>query len=253
MSEADKKTVEKTQAEIDAEVGARNADAVRSIAEAKRAEAEAAKLEQETRQAKADADVSELELRAAQINIDRADELRKRELSEDAYHHLYRFVGQVSDSTVSDCMQELSYWSRSFPRCGITIVFYSPGGSVIPGMALYDFIRGLSQSGHHITTMCAGYAASMAGILLQAGDTRVIGRESYILIHEITAGTHGKIGEMKDDVKFYERICARVVSIFVKRSGGKLTKAKMQREWVGHDWWIDSDMALALGIVDEVR
>jgi len=93
----------------------------------------------------------------------------------------------------------------------------------------------------------------MGGIALQAGDRRVIGKESYILVHQITAGTMGKIDQMKDDVHFYEHICDRVVDIFVARSSGKLTRQKMRKEWTGHDWWLDSTDALKYGVVDEVR
>jgi ATP-dependent Clp endopeptidase proteolytic subunit ClpP len=243
----------KADAEAEAKASATAAEVAKAQAEAKKAESEAAYFAAQTRREIATAEQEECELYVTKINRDIQDELRKRQLAHDSYHHVYRFVGTVGDKTVEDCIHELSYWNRSCPKCDITIIFYSPGGSVIPGMALYDFIRSLSNEGHSITTMCAGYAASMAGILLQAGDTRIIGKESYILIHEISAATHGKMGEMKDDVKFYEHICKRVVDIFVNRSGGKLTKSRMTKEWVGHDWWIDSDLALTLGIVDEVR
>lgn len=208
MTDAAKKTVEtqpKTQKEIDAEIEARKAEAVKAIAEAKKAEQEAAYFAAQTRRELATAEQEECELYVTKINRDIQEELRKRQLAADTYHHVYRFVGAVTDDAVSKCISELSYWSRSCHGCDITIIFYSPGGSVIPGMALYDFIRRLSNDGHHITTMCAGY------------------------------------------------ICKRVVDIFVNRSGGKLTKSRMTREWVGHDWWIDSDLALTLGIVDEVR
>ena len=46
---------------------------------------------------------------------------------------------------------------------------------VIAGLALYDFIQTLRRKGHKVTTVSYGMAASMAGILLQAGDVRVMG------------------------------------------------------------------------------
>ena len=85
------------------------------------------------------------------------------------------------------------------------------------------------------------------------GDVRVMGRESYLMIHEISAGAGGKIGEINDAVKFYERVCERVVDIFVSRSGGKCSRAQFKKNWNRADWWIDSAEALRWGFVDAVR
>jgi ATP-dependent protease ClpP protease subunit len=93
----------------------------------------------------------------------------------------------------------------------------------------------------------------MAGILLQSGDHRWIGRQSYLMIHEISAGAGGKIGELKDSVEFFDAICKRVVSIFVDRSEGKCTKARFVKGWTRTDWWLMSEDAHKLGFVDEIR
>ena len=84
---------------------------------------------------------------------------------------------------------------------------------MIDGMALFDYIQQVKAMGHHVTTGCMGYAASMAGILLQAGHRRVMGRESYVLIHEVAAGAAGKIGEIEDTVEFLKKIEDRVLDI----------------------------------------
>ena len=237
---------EPTQAEIDARVDCAKANA-------EKARAAARNLAAEERQGIAQARSFEASARSAEMDLELASELHARHLASDSHHHVYRFAGKVASETVKTCMDELSYWHRMDEKCPMEVVFYSPGGEVMCGMALYDFLRDMSQRGHYITTVCSGYAASMAGIILQAGDKRIIGSESYLLVHEITAATYGKVGVIEDDVKFYKRICERVANIFVSRSGGKLTKARMNKEWVGHDWWIDSKLALELGMVDEVR
>ncbi len=237
---------ELTPAEIDASVDC-------TKAQAERARAAARNFLAQERETLAQARTAEAAAASAEMDLAVSAELHARHLAADAHHHVYRFAAKVASETVRHCIDELSYWHRMDEKCPMEVVFYSPGGEVMCGMALYDFLRDMSQRGHHITTVCSGYAASMAGIILQAGDKRIIGAESYLLIHEITAATYGKVGVIEDDVKFYKRICDRVVGIFVNRSGGKLTKARMNKEWRGHDWWIDSKLALQLGIVDEVR
>jgi ATP-dependent Clp endopeptidase proteolytic subunit ClpP len=249
-------TVAKTQAEIDAEVEARKAEAVKAIAEAKKAEQEAAYFAAQTRRELATAEQEECELSVAKINLSIQHELRQRQLANDAYHHVYQFTGKVDDKSVSDCIHELSYWHRQCranqeEACPITIVFYSPGGSALAGFALFDYIGFLRRSGHHVTTVCSGWAASMGAILTQAGDTRVMGPESYLLIHQVSGGAIGSTGDIEDTAEFMKKMNKRMAGIFAKRStlSIRAIEARMERK----DWTIDSDEALKLGLVDEVR
>jgi ATP-dependent protease ClpP protease subunit len=218
--------------------------------------ADAEKNRAEARKLNAEAEQAEHASAVALILRTQAEEDERHRVESDAHRRVYRFAGAVTASSASDCIRKLTLWDRLDPECPVEIIFNSPGGSVIDGMALFDVITSMSLRGggtHEVTVGTLGYAASMAGILLQAGDVRWMGKQSYLMIHEISAGTGGKIGEIKDDVKFYEAICARVVDIFVARSGGKITKAKFVRGWLRTDWWILSDEALKLGFVDEVR
>ena len=172
-------------------------------------------------------------------------------LANDYNNRRYVFNAAVSTSSVEKCMQCLGEWSRTEPGCPIELVIMSPGGEVFPGMGLFDFLRTLSHAGHHITTVALGYAASMGGILLQAGDTRVMGKESYVLIHEVSAGGIGKVGEMEDKVELMKVMCARTVRIFAERSN--LTTEFIEEHWKRTDWWLTSEECLEHGLVDEVR
>lgn len=242
---------EKAQAiirKLDAEAEAASASAVKS-----RAEAEAAlRLAEET----------SLRMEQAKINLTREQRKEREELASDKHHFVYSFTDAVNSGSVRGCISQLTQWSRNNPGCDMEIIFNSPGGSVIDGMALFDFIMGLRRQGHHVTTLALGYAASMAGILLQVGDKRTIGREAYILIHEISFGAGGKIGEVEDEVAFVKKIQERVLKIFALRcaeAGQAGTAAKpfslstLKRNWRRKDWWLSSEEALAGGLVDEVR
>ena len=166
-------------------------------------------------------------------------------------NHLYRFSGSVNEGSVRKCMSKLTEWDRLDSKCKMEIVFSSPGGSIIDGFELFDFMQELRGKGHHLTTGSLGMAASMAGILLQAGDVRWIGHQSWMMIHRAAFGAIGKTYEVEDEVKLVKRIEDRCVDIFVSRS--KLSKIKIKRNWDRKDWWIDADECLALGLVDEVR
>ena len=74
-------------------------------------------------------------------------------------------------------------------------------------------IKAHRNKGHKITTGSLGYAASMAGILLQAGDVRWIGHQSWMMIHRAAFGAYGKTFEIEDEVRFVRRIEERIFNI----------------------------------------
>jgi len=228
---------EKTQAEIDAEIANMNAEAVKMLAEA------------EMIRANIDGAVSYNGQQ--RIILDRMQHEEKLRSAQDLLHHTFHFTSDVNDKSARECMAQLSYWMRTDPGANIEIIFSSPGGSVIAGMALFDFIQEVRSKGHLVTTSTIGYAASMAGILLQADDRRVMGREAYILIHQVSSFVGGSFGAIEDEVEFIKKIQSRILDIFAARS--KLTKKQLEANWKRKDWWLDSDEALRLGIVDEVR
>lgn len=213
-------------------------------AETARERAETAKLEAEAATARCDAELARLTLETLQRG-------HREEAATDARNHVYKFNEPVTAVSVVRCIANLSMWSRLEPGCDIEIVFNSPGGSVIDGFALYDFLTELRSRRHRVTTVCRGMAASMAGVLLQAGDVRVMGAESVLLVHEISFGAGGKIGEVEDEVAFAKMLTQRVLRIFEKRTA--LSAKQIDARWRRKDWWLDSDEALKLGFVDEIR
>jgi ATP-dependent protease ClpP protease subunit len=91
---------------------------------------------------------------------------------------------------------------------------------------LYDFIQELKFAGHTVITKTLGMAASMAGILLQAGSKRVMGSEAYVLIHEVSFMAGGPIGVVEDEVEFVKMIQARVLDIFARKAARALEGIK---------------------------
>lgn len=214
-------------------------------------QAETLVAQAEARKIAAEADEAELKAKEANLRWKRAEREHKIRWAEDLENHVYRFSGPVDDMSVQECMQELSHWSRIDPACDIDIVFSSPGGSIISGFELFDFIQTLRSSGHQITTGSLGYAASMAGVLLQSGSSRWIGHQSWMMIHRAAFGAFGKTFEIEDEVKFVKRIEERIINIFTARSS--LTSSKIKRNWDRKDWWLSADECLELGLVDEIR
>ena len=221
------------------------------IASTRKLNAEAEKIETEAKVVSTTLEKAKLDLQLKQLQLEKEVDRKKREEAKDHRNFLYRFNTKVSDVAVLTCMETLTEWHRIDPTCSIEIIFSSPGGSIIDGFELFDFLQDLRSKGHHLTTGTLGYAASMAGILLQAGDVRWVGQQAWVMIHRAAFGAWGKTYEIEDEVKFINRIEERILDIFTSRSN--LTARKIKKNWDRKDWWISADEAMDMGLVDEIR
>ncbi|MDX6243297.1 MAG: ATP-dependent Clp protease, protease subunit [Frankiales bacterium] len=195
----------------------------------------------ETRKAITDAAKADVELGEAR----RRDQDARAEAGRTL---VYTFYAEVGEDSVRTAMQTLAAWSRRDPGAPITIVLNSPGGRVLDGLALYDFLLRLRRDGHHLRIEVVGRAASMGGILLQAGDERIIGPNAFLLIHEVSGGAEGRSSELGDRVEFYGLMEKRLLAILAERSS--MTDRQIRTRWQRKDWWLSADEAVSLGFAD---
>lgn len=73
----------------------------------------------------------------------------------------------VDDPTASLIVAQLLYLDSEAPDQEIRLYINSPGGSVTAGLAIYDTMKSLNAP---VSTVCIGFAASMATILLAGGS-----------------------------------------------------------------------------------
>ncbi len=81
----------------------------------------------------------------------------------------------------------LTYSLENHPTKQISMYIHSPGGVVSAGMAIYDTMQYISCPVH---TMAVGHAASMASLLLAAGEKhhRSALPNTRIMIHQPSGG-----------------------------------------------------------------
>lgn len=174
---------------------------------------------------------------------------REQEQSADA-QRLFSFFGDVTKSSAAGCLHTVQQWHREAPDRPITICFNSPGGSVTDGLALYDAIKRIQDTGLEINTESLGWAASMGGVLLQAGNTRAMGKHAYMMIHEVSNVALGNVSEIEDELKFTKRLQERLLDILAHRA--TIDRQQIKRNWKRKDWWLDANEALELGFIDEI-
>jgi ATP-dependent Clp protease protease subunit len=205
------------------------------------------KLHHEIRKLTAEADMAEQE-----------QELRReaRLLREDT-QRVISFNDSVQCVSVGVCKKKLAALARLERTAPIEIVFNSPGGSVFEGLDLYDTIMKLRSEGTPINTTVLGMGASMAGILLQAGERRRIGESALLMVHEVSSFSIGKLSSMEDDMDLSKRLYDRCIGILAARSLSSgctepLTAEQIKAKAYRKDWWLSADEALKHGLVDGI-
>lgn len=128
----------------------------------------------------------------------------------------------------------------------IRVEINSPGGDVWDGVAIYNALRAHPAK---VTTRVDGIAASIASVIAQAGDHRVMLGGSQMMIHNawgLTVGDHGDHEDMASMLMHQDDVIA---GIYAQRSGGAKDdfKALMDAET-----WLTAEAAVELGLADEV-
>lgn len=219
-------------------------------AQIKKLDLEAEKLGLDIEIAKLEKRSTKLELEARRMELEERTQVYGEKKAKADRHGRYMFFGPVGANSVSECIGELQFWHRQNPDKDFEVILNSPGGDVLHGLALYDDLTALREQGHHITVTVRGMAASMGGILLQAGDERVVGKNSHVLIHEISTGAIGKLSEIEDEAKFCEQLSRQLLDILAERS--TLTQQQIRRKWRKTDWWLSAEEAVDLGFADRI-
>lgn len=93
-------------------------------------------------------------------------------------------VGEINSDTASKLIQKLMYLDQNDLE-EITLYINSPGGEVMSGLAVYDYIKIMKSP---VRTVTIGDAASMGAIIFLAGENREMLPHTRILIHDPSYG-----------------------------------------------------------------
>ncbi|MDR0619121.1 MAG: ATP-dependent Clp endopeptidase proteolytic subunit ClpP [Bacteroidales bacterium] len=159
------------------------------------------------------------------------------------------FLGTPIDSDVANIIQaQILFLDSADSRKDIQIYLNSPGGSVYDGLGIYDTMQYVSPD---IATICTGMAASMASIILCAGEKgkRTALKHSRILIHQPMGGTKGQAADIEIEAREIIKIRKELYEIIAQHSGQKYEKIYKDAD---RDYWMNAQEALEYGMIDEV-
>ena len=130
------------------------------------------------------------------------------------------------------------------------IFFYlnSPGGLVSAGLAIYDTMRYIKPP---VSTVCMGQAASMAAILLSAGEKgrRFALPHARILIHQPLGGFQGQATDIGIQAREILRLKEELNRILSEMTDQPMEKIEKDTD---RDYYMGSEEARSYGIIDEV-
>ena len=130
----------------------------------------------------------------------------------------------------------------------IQIYINSPGGSVYAGLGIYDTMQFIKPN---VATICTGMAASMAAVLLCAGEKgkRSGLTHSRVMIHQPMGGAQGQASDIEITAKEIITLKQELYQIIAKHSGQSYDKVYQDSD---RDYWMKSDKALEYGMIDEI-
>lgn len=159
------------------------------------------------------------------------------------------FLGLPVNDYVANVIQaQLLYLDSVDSGKDIQIYFNSPGGSVHAGLGIYDTMQYISSD---IATICTGMAASMAAVLLCAGETgkRSALKHSRVMIHQPMGGAQGQASDIEITTREILKLKKELYNIIASHTGKDFEKVEKDSD---RDYWMTADEAKEYGMVDEV-
>ena len=155
----------------------------------------------------------------------------------------------VGDDLANLIIAQLLYLEAEDKNAEITMYINSPGGSVTAGLGIYDTMQHIESP---ISTICVGQAASMAAVLLTAGQKgkRFALPHSRVLIHQPLGDLpYGQASDVKIRAEEMLRLRDELNRILSLHTGQDIDKIEKDTD---RDFFMTPQEAKEYGIIDEV-
>ncbi len=181
------------------------------------------------------------------------DQTSRGERAYDIYSRLLKdriiFLGTpMNDEIANLLIAQFLFLESEDPDKDINFYINSPGGVVTSGLAVYDTMRYIKSN---IATVCIGQAASMAAVLLAAGEKgkRYALPNARIMIHQPIGGSYGQASDIAIQAKEILRMKDTLNKILAFHTGKDLKKIAKDTD---RDFFMSGNDAVRYGLVDYV-
>jgi len=181
------------------------------------------------------------------------EQTNRGERAYDIYSRLLKerivFVtGPIEDHVASLITAQLLFLEADNPKKEISMYINSPGGVVTSGMAIYDTMQFVRPP---VATLCIGQAASMASLLLGAGEKgmRFALPNARVLLHQPSGGFQGQASDIERHAEDIIKMKRRLNEVYVHHTGQDYDTID---KTLDRDYFLTAEEAKAFGLVDEV-
>lgn len=156
--------------------------------------------------------------------------------------------GQIDDNMSALICAQLLFLEAESPGKEIAMYINSPGGVVTSGFAIYDTMQYIKCP---VSTVCMGFAASMASFLLMAGapGRRISLPNARILLHQPSGGFQGQASDIERHAEDIIKMKRRMIGLYAKHC--KRSPEEVERT-LDRDFFMTAEEAKNWGLVDHV-
>ena len=159
------------------------------------------------------------------------------------------FLGtEINDYTANVLQAQMLYLDSVDPEKDISVYVNSPGGSVSAGLGMYDTMQFINSD---VQTICTGMAASMAAVLLVAGQKgkRAALPHSRVMIPQPMGGAQGQASDIEITAKEIQKYKKELYNIIAQHSGQPFDKVWADSD---RDYWMTAEEAKEYGMIDNI-
>ncbi len=154
----------------------------------------------------------------------------------------------INDEVANLIVAQLLFLESEDPEKDVHLYINSPGGSVYAGLAIYDTMIHVRP---HVSTFCLGMAASMAAVLLAAGEKgkRFALPHSRVMIHQPLGGFQGQASDIDIQAREILKIRDEINEILQHHTSQKMEKIQLDTD---RDRYLRATEAKDYGIIDKI-
>lgn len=156
---------------------------------------------------------------------------------------------EVNAATSSELIKKLMCLERQ-NNDEVVLYINSPGGEVVSGLAVYDYISMMQAP---VRTVCIGTAASMGAIIFLAGKKRQMLEHTRLMIHDPSYASFDMGGrkshEIQREVDSLNKTKEILAGIIAERTGRDIEEIY---KITAQDTYYDAQEAISFGLADEI-
>lgn len=155
-------------------------------------------------------------------------------------------MGKDTDVAYQDVVEALNDLPQEVSEVFVHINSY--GGEVAEGVAIYNALKAHNAN---VTTICEGFACSIASVIFMAGSKRVMRASSLLMLHNASMPAHGDANAHRKAAESLDVITELSKTAYLSHATDALTREKLT-EVMDAETWVTPETALEWGLTTEI-